>query len=251
VTVRSVATLAELPVAERNGILLEGVEEGAFDFIDVGSHKGGGLRLGATLGGNHGLGVEIDERKARSGLQQGLAIYTSDAAALPWDRRVFRFGVCRHVLEHLPDEATVRGVLRRLADICSDFIYVEGPDFSSATYLRDLGLTLAHDTMSTHTCRMDPASLGSALAAVGTRRLLMGRALPIRDSHSRWIHRHDAPRDRGAWREEEDLPKPTVTFDRELYRDIVLLGALSDEADLEGISAKLPRISFTDVRDAV
>ena len=52
----------------------------------------------------------------------------------------------------------------------------------------------------------------------------------MRDSDNQYIHRADAPRIVGKWRE-GDLPKPSITFDRPVFRDLIAVLAVRDGLD--------------------
>jgi hypothetical protein len=54
----------------------------------------------------------------------------------------------------------------------------------------------------------------------------------MRDSNSVWIHRADAPAEGlWVWEEGKSLPKPFISFDPPLYRDIVCVVQLRPEVD--------------------
>jgi hypothetical protein len=232
----SPAELARMPVAERNTVLLTMVYSGYFDFIDFGTHKGGGLQFGVEkLGGRCGLGVELSDQKAVSNLENGLYVYSGDLMSIPLTGSPFKFGICRHILEHLPDECTVTYALRSLIQLCSDFIYIEQPDFSNEQYLNNLGLVTAAATLQYHTCLLTEGELRSIVEKVGIRRYLVGGLGPLEDSRNPWVHAVGSPPNRMRWTE-NDLPKPTIEFDRPMYRDIVLLMALNDDVDLPYIA---------------
>jgi hypothetical protein len=67
-------TLGEMRREQRNDLLLRALEAGAFDFLDFGTHKEGGLDRGLLFGGRVGLGVEIDEQMP--GLAQARTLCT-------------------------------------------------------------------------------------------------------------------------------------------------------------------------------
>lgn len=234
----ALAGLAEQPVETRNARLLDLAREGHFDFVDFGTHRGGGIKWGRQLGGTRGLGIELDPDRAQAALDEGFPVYTGDIATFPTEGLRFRFAVCRHVLEHMPNEYVVGFVLWRLAQICTEFIYVEQPIFDYAEELEAQGLTLAHMTMPTHTCRLTIEQLLGIVTAVGIPAYAQGRVRPIRSSSNPWVHVAGAAKNRSRWREEVDPPKPEVEFDPPLYRDLVIVAALGS-FDVDGLLGRL------------
>jgi hypothetical protein len=230
--------LAEQPVEVRNERLLELAREGYFDFLDFGTHRGGGIGWGEHLGGSRGLGVELNAASAQRALEAGLAVYTGDIAGFPTTGMRFRFAVCRHILEHMPNEYVVGFVLWRLTQICTEFIYVEQPIFDHADELEQQGLTMTQMTMRSHTCRISIERLLEIAAGVGIDAYVQGRVLPIRDSSSPWVHAAGAPDDRGRWQEGVDPPKPEVEFDPPIYRDLVVIAVLGS-CDLDDLLGRL------------
>ncbi|HEY6549890.1 MAG TPA: hypothetical protein VIY71_01675 [Solirubrobacterales bacterium] len=230
--------LADLPIKDRNERLLSLARDGKFDFVDLGTHRGGGIRWGQHLGGGLGLGIELDPKRAHRALKAGYPVYTGDIAAFPSEGLRFRFAVCRHVLEHMPNEYVVGFVLWRLAQMCTEFIYIEQPIFDYAAELGEQGLTLAHLTMSAHTCRLSIDELLASLERIGLPNYVQGRMRPIRDSSHPWVHAADAPRDRSRWQEGIDPPRPEVKFEPPLHRDLVVIASLG-HLDVEGILSRL------------
>jgi hypothetical protein len=240
----TVPSLASLPREERNAHLLEAARRGVFDFLDFGTHKAGGIRLGESIGGRFGLGVEIDDPKAVNALRRGDAVYSGDVFEFPLTDPVFRFGICRHVLEHLPNLGVVRAVVEKIAGLCREFLYIEGPDFTTERILSRLGLTMAHSTTRLHTCHVTAAEVGAILSNCGFEHVLLGHKIRIDDSANPWVHALGSPPNRSKW-QESDLPKPYVSFEPPIYRDFVLLADVSEQGtDLEALTPLLPRARF-------
>ena len=230
--------LAEQPVEARNERLLALARAGHFDFVDFGTHRGGGIKWGERLGGARGLGIELDPDRAQRALDDGFPVYTGDVATFPTTGLSFRFAVCRHVLEHMPNEYVVGFVLWRLAQICTEFIYVEQPVFDDAERLEQQGLTLTQMTMRSHTCRLSIERLLRIVEGVGISAYAQGRVRPIRSSANPWVHVAGAAENRSRWQEGVDPPKPEVEFDPPLYRDLIVIAALGP-FDLDGLLARL------------
>lgn len=230
--------LAGQPIETRNERLLDLAREGHFDFVDFGTHRGGGIKWGRRLGGTRGLGIELDPSRAQAALDAGFPVYTGDIATFPTTGMRFRFAVCRHILEHMPNEYVVGFVLWRLAQVCTEFIYIEQPIFDDAEELERQGLTLAQTTMPNHTCRLSIEQLLRIVEGVGIPAYAQGRVRPIHSSANPWVHVAGAAENRSRWREGVDPPKPEVEFDPPLYRDLVVFAALG-RFDLDDLLARL------------
>lgn len=230
--------LAGLPPHERNAVLLRWQRSGMFDFVDIGTHRGGGIRWGGTLGGLQGLGIEVNERRATRALRDGYAVLTGTLDLLPPDSPHFRFAVCRHVLEHFPARQPVVETLATLTELCDQFIYVEQPVFDYENSLEQRGLTMAHLTMTAHTYRPSIDELLGVLEEVGITRYLQGWLRPIRNSSHRWVHAAPAAPNRSKREAGIDPDPPAAEFDPPLYRDLVVIGALNG-ADLDGVAARV------------
>jgi hypothetical protein len=230
--------LADEPIDIRNERLLGLARHGVFDFVDLGTHRGGGIRWGRHLGGAQGLGIELNPKRAHRALKAGYPVYTGDIAAFPIEGIRFRFAVCRHVLEHMPNKYVLGFVLWRLSQMCAEFLYIEQPIFEYADQLEAQGVTLAHLTMSAHTCRLSIDELLTILEEVGAPDYVQGRMRPIRDSSHSWVHPADAPPDRSHWQEGVDPPRPDVTFDPPLHRDLVVVACLGP-VDVQSVLSRL------------
>lgn len=228
--------LGEIPREQRNNLLLMALEAGAFDFLDFGTHKGGGLESGRRFGGRLGLGVEIEELKCQHLYRQGHYVLSGDVFNLPVLPRSVDFTVCSHVLEHMPNKHVMYLLVERLAQFCRKFIVIDQPDFSAAQYLYDLGLKMTQMMMESHTTRLATRDIIQMLWDMGLGNFVVYGKLPVRSSDSRWVHSAVAPRHANKW-QEGDPPKPSVKFDRELHRDILIVVGLHDEIDLEAIAA--------------
>lgn len=232
--------LAPLPRAERNARLLDALRGGEFDFVDFGTHKGGGLALGLELGGTRGLGIEINESKCQALLAKGLYVVSEDAFLLPPIANTVRFAVFSHVLEHLPDEATACIVLKRVSEFCRDFIFIQQPDFSAETYLWRHGLQFAHTNMKGHLWRPSTRRLVEVLWNLGFHRFAVGGQSLVADSTDPWLHSAEV-QSNALWKHEPetDPPKPAVTFNPPLYRDVAIAVAKSTDVDPQALLRKV------------
>lgn len=228
--------LAEMPREARNALLYRALHEGVFDYLDFGTHKGGGIEVGRRMGGRLGLGVELSDEKVVAGLQRGFYVLSEDVFRISGERPLVDFAICRHVLEHLPNIHVVALVLEQLKRLVRSHILIEQPDFSQERYLFGLGLKLQAFFLKGHACPMPTRELVRIFWDLGFDRFALGGMLRIRNSDSSMVHRADAPNQIGKWRP-GDLPKPaTIVFDRPIFRDIVAVLGVNETVDARGIA---------------
>ncbi len=98
--------------------------------LDVGSgdkpHWRADVLVDRYAGAEHG-----GQRSGRAAARVSRPLFDADAAAMPFDDKVFDYAVCSHVLEHVPDPAAVVAELSRVARAG----YIEVPDAASAKIL--------------------------------------------------------------------------------------------------------------------
>ena len=228
------ASLADLPRQERNEIVLALLAQKRFDFLDFGTHKGGGLRIGNSLGGQAGLGVELDDAKVVALFRRGAFAYSGNVLELPQGLKA-RFAVCSHVLEHLPSRYEVGTIINQLQRSCSDYIFITQPSFDVDSALFERGLRMAHSPMKNHDCRLTTRELVDICWDLGLERFVVGGAKPISDTSHSWIHSTQGRKNVWKWKP-GDAPKPDVRFGRPLHRDIVAVIGLKPGLDLAGIA---------------
>lgn len=225
-----------LQLAESNARILAGLRAGAYDFADFGTNQGGGFSIGERLGGQRGVGFELDPALAQWNLDRGRDVMCLDIRALPPGITGIRFAVCSHVLEHLPSLYDVGSVIAALAPICRDFLLISGPNFDSEAFLYGHNLKVVHSAMRDHLCRFHTIDLIRVLFDLGLRDFTLGLSEQMRDSGNIWIHRADAPAEGlWTWQEGSSLPKPFVPFDPPLHRDIVCVVRLHAAVDTDAV----------------
>jgi hypothetical protein len=223
-------------LAENNERILSGLRAGKYDFLDLGTHDGGGFKIGEHLGGQHGVGFEVEPLMAERNLDRGRDVMCLDVRMLPPGITGVRFGVCSHVLEHLPNLYDVGSVIAALTPLCSDFLLICGPNFDSENFLYSHNLKLVHSAMRDHLCKFRTIDLVRVLFDLDLRDFVIGVSGVISGSASPWVHRSDAPAEGlWMWTEEKNLPKPMINFDRPLYRDIVSVVKLREEVNISRI----------------
>jgi hypothetical protein len=227
--------LAGIPREERTQLLVRALEAGAFDYLDFGTHTGGGLRVGESLGGKLGLGVEMMETKCQALYKRGRYVISEDIFKLPLVRHSVDFAVCSHILEHMPNRHVVYLLLERLSQFCRKYVYINQPDFTATQYLFEKGLKLAHVGLTKHLTQLPTREIVSMLWDLKLGRFIVAGKRAIHNSSHDWVHAVGAPPNVSKW-EDGHLPKPYVEFNPPLYRDIVIVIGIDSSVDLEAIA---------------
>ena len=193
-----------------------------YDFLDFGASKGGCIDFAvAKLGGRRGLGVDVDAKKAEAMRERGYDCIVGDVANLDLPPKSVRFVTMSHFLEHLPDLAAVAKAVQSAARVATHFLFIQGPFFDADGYLREHGLKFYWSDWSGHPCHLTIDQLVATFEALGLTDYLALARLPVESSLDAAIHPLASPRNQQAYVVGEHPPKPTATFDRPLYREMV------------------------------
>lgn len=233
-----IKSLADLKTSERNEHIMKLVDAGEFDYIDFGTHKGGGLTKGLSMGGNRGLGVDLSDKKVVALLRQGKAAYSGDILQFNPRGRPFKFAICRHVLEHMPNKFTVGVIISQLSKLCSDFIYIEQPSFDHTDYLLSKQLVASPTTLEYHTTRLTNIELFCLLRDLELTNFTMGGQVLYASSSHPKVFRADAAPNRMIWNAEQDAEKPQITLKPNVYQNVMALIALNNEIDTTALFHK-------------
>ena len=116
------------------------VRAGNYDFIDFGCSAGGSIQWAKRLlNGTKGLGIDIDPKKVAATREAGFDAIIYDINKIP-PRKLVRFTVLSHFLEHIPNLIDVKNFIRNACEISKDFILIKQPYFDADGYLFQLGL---------------------------------------------------------------------------------------------------------------
>lgn len=194
-----------------------------YDFIDFGASTGGSIEFAKRkLGGTRGLGVDLSPKKVAAMKERGLDCILGDITALDMPDKCVRFVTISHVLEHLPDQATVEGALDSALRLAREFVYVQGPWFDADDYLNSLSLKLYWSDW--------PRGHPSHVTADDLRKILdrrqpmdyfiAGRGV-IADSAHPAVHPVASPPDQHAYDSAAHPAKPHVAFTRPIFEEMV------------------------------
>lgn len=195
-----------------------------YDFIDFGASQGGSMDFAkAQLGGRNGLGIDKDPAKVERLRQLGYHCIEADVTDLDIPPKSVRFVVLSHFLEHLPNLDAVRRTLECAAKIASDFLYVQGPYFDADEYLASHGLKFYWSDWHGHHCHVTSTQLTNILDSLALRDYVVRGVVPVVDSEDPCIHPASSPRNQHDYTPGKHPPKPSLTFDRPVYKEMLCL----------------------------
>ena len=194
------------------------------DFLDFGASKGGCIDFAiARLGGRRGLGIDIDPKKVEAMRSLGHDCIVGDVTDLDLPSKSVRFVTMSHFLEHLPDLAAVRKAVQSAAKVATHFLFIQGPFFDADEHLREHGLKFYWSDWKGHPCHLTTDQLVATLEDLGLNDYLALARVPVESSLDAAIHPLASPRNQHDYVPGKHPPKPEVSFDRPLYREMVCL----------------------------
>lgn len=210
------------PVAFKNLLTTHNI-----DFLDFGCSIGGSIEFGKRrLGGQCGLGIDIDENKVARSKDAGFQALQYEIMDIP-DERLVRFVVMSHFLEHIPSLVDVKRFIRKACNISTDFVYIQQPFFDADSYLFNRGLKLFWSDWTGHRNRMSSLEMWLTLRDLAREGLPIKFSLhankPIEDSRHESIHPIDSPPNQHAYSETLHPPKRNMEFDDNVFGELICL----------------------------
>lgn len=193
-----------------------------YDFVDFGASVGGSIDFAIkALGGENGLGIDIDPPKVKKMQDLGLNAYCADFTQLPFPKKSVRFVVISHVLEHLPSMEVAKASIKQACNLATDFVFIQGPYYDGDEYLRKLGLKFFWSDWKGHTCHFSVKNLKDTLRElnISDYKLFMNKI--VTDSMSPFVHPLNSPPNQHDYDSLIHPPKHLITFDKKLYREFV------------------------------
>ena len=206
----------------------------AIDFLDFGASKGGSIEFAKRiLGGQRGVGVDLDRAKVEAMRRLGLECLEGDITRLALEPKSVRFVVMSHVLEHLTSLDDVRKTIDSAARVARDFLYIQGPYFDADEALSTQGFKFYWSDWHGHRFHLTTWELLSTLEELGLASYVLQGRLPVADSLDSSIHPIESPRDQHDYDRGIHPPKPTVVFgppihQTPVYREFVCIVRLRD-----------------------
>ena len=198
------------------------------DHIDFGCSKGGSLDFAKKrLGGQYGLGIDIDSAKVAAAREAGYEAIQYDINQLP-NRKLVRFVVMSHFLEHLPSLHNAKTMIRKACEISYEFIYIQQPFFDADGYLLEKGFKLFWSDWRGHPNRMTSLDMYLILRDLRSDGFKLTFSIyahkPVNDSNDECVHLLQAPRDLRYHVPSEHLDKgASVQFSGNVFRELVTL----------------------------
>jgi hypothetical protein len=212
---------------------LSQVDLAAYDFFDFGAGDGASLRRCEELFGGRGLGIDIDESKIAAAEAAGVDVVAGDILKLQREKCV-RYVCMDNFLEHLPDLAMVREMLRVAVAVATDFLYIVHPSFEDEAYLASLGLKQFWHDWTGHPSHVLLSDFASMLRDVGAGPMhleYVQAALSSRDSS---ILPLTAPKDQHHFDASLHGEKPEVEFAKPVHWQLKLTVTLhTPRAEME------------------
>lgn len=110
-----------------------------YDFLDFGASNGGSINWASGAFGGRGFGVDIDPKKIDGLKANGFDGMVGDATRLELPDNCISYVTMINFLEHLPTPELGASMIASAVRCAKDFVFMLGPDFESAAYLRGLG----------------------------------------------------------------------------------------------------------------
>jgi hypothetical protein len=209
------------------------VGDNAIDFLDFGCSSGNSLKLGqSVLGGREGLGIDRSPKKITQARESGLRAIVFDIDQIP-DRKLVRFTILSHFLEHVPDLKAVRRFILKACQVSTHFVLIKQPYFDTDGYLLKHGFKTFWSDWHGHPNRMSTMSLFQILRDLRSGGHLerysihaKGRILTSTDAR---IHPLQSPIDQHEYDPARHPPKPSeMVFDAPVYYETVAFVSIRD-----------------------
>lgn len=192
-----------------------------YTFADFGASNGGSLKWASEKFGGRGLGIDLDPAKIASLKAKGFDCVEADITTLDVADNSVKYVVMMDFLEHLPSVELAKKCVDTAVRIASEFVYIVGPDFSHADYLKDHDLIKYYADWSGHTLHHTPKEFGVFLSGHKTHDTRVVQFERMYDSFDQAVLPVVTPRNHGVYNPESDAPKKYLAFDRKIYRRIM------------------------------
>ena len=139
----------ELTPSESASKAMQHLNDGAYDFLDFGCSSGGSMSFAKKyLGGNNGLGLDINTEKVKETQANGFDAVAEDILSINIKNCV-RFEIMSHFLEHV-EHADVPRFIKKASDLATDFIFIQQPSFENSYELLQRGLKMTYSDWRGH-----------------------------------------------------------------------------------------------------
>ena len=175
------------------------VDKHQVDFFDFGCSNGGSLIFGVQrLGGNRGLGIDIDLKKLEEVKKRGLLGLQYDIKDIP-NKKMVEFTTMMDFLEHVPNLKDVYEFIEKACIVSRDFIFIRQPNFDYDGFLLEKKLKIFYSDWTGHPNHMSSLMLTNILRDMKNKALIesfkVGYSYAIPNSKDKQIHSIESPID--------------------------------------------------------
>jgi hypothetical protein len=197
-----------------------------YDFIDLGSSKGGSIAFCTKrFGASRGLGVDLDPNKVEETRRSGADAVLADAAQLDVSKKV-RFVSMLDFLEHLPSLEIAEAVIAQAAEAATDFLFIRHPSFEGEGLIELLGVRQYWWHWSGHTCHLRVSDYCSIFERLGLGQFSIRYKERVDSTDHPSLLPLSAPINSHAYDPELHDPKPSQVLPWPIWRSQVIFIAL-------------------------
>lgn len=208
------------------------IDVSKYDFIDFGCSIGGSSFFARKLGGNSGIGFDIDKKKIYKARQNGVKAICADVTKLVLPKKCVKFCILSHFLEHLDNMEQAEKCIALAIKSSKDFVFIQGPYFDADKRLKQLGLKLFWADWGGHRVKITSDFLRRILGQRKCSYSLFGY-IPIMSSLDVNVHSLASPRNSFEYNPNKHPSKPTALFNFPVYKEIVCIIWLSNRVKRE------------------
>jgi SAM-dependent methyltransferase len=187
-----------------------------YDFLDLGCKKGGSIGWCQKKYGGRGLGVDLNPEWIEEAVNSGYDAICEDVLKVKFRRNSFRYVAMMDFLEHMPDEKSVKKVLKNCKKWASEFFFIHHPSFEDIDYLKKSGLKIDWTDGYNHTCPLTIKDFERIFKELGLKNYEIKQTKPIVDSSDPHILPLSAPHDTHLYSQKLG-PKKKVKFAKPIY----------------------------------
>lgn len=197
-----------------------------YDFVDFGCSNGGSMKFAMDrLGGENGIGFDINPEKVEKAKAMGLSAHLADVSSLdPAGLGTARFVIASHFLEHLPSLELAELCISSACRVAEEFVFIRQPFFDADVALEKLGLKLYWSSWRGHTNHMTTLDFVEILERLKGQGLFDSyttfHRYPIENSNNECVHPTSSPRDQHAYDPAIHPKKPITDFEMPVFREV-------------------------------
>lgn len=195
-----------------------------YDFLDLGSKKGGSIQYCQKRFSAKGIGIDINEDHVKVGLAAGYDMIKQDILKLDIDHK-FKFVSALDFLEHLPNIEAAERIVKKMSELASDYLFIRHPSFDDIEYLESNELKITWTDWEGHTAMMRAYDYANMFRKLGLNQYCFLYRKDLVDSSNEFVVPLKAPVN--TLKYSKDLgPKKRLKFSKKVYSQIDIFVAL-------------------------